>query len=126
METEISYSEVENSCNELHELAKNMKETLNNIINTGNSLKTNESWQGSASDYFNDKLNQLIKNFDEAFIEIENSILFMASCSEGYQAIDSKIMGEICSNLNITEPNLSTSGIFGTPNSTPDDSGSQE
>ena len=112
MKTEISYSEVESSCNELHALAGNMKETLHNIVVSGSNLSLNEYWQGSAADYFNSKLDQLIKNFDEAFIEIENSILFMASCSDGYQAIDSKIMGEICSNLNITEPNLSTSGIF--------------
>lgn len=112
METEISYSEVESSCNELHNLAKNMKETLNNIITAVNELSSNELWEGSASEYFSGKFNQLVKNFDEAFIEIENSILFMASCSDGYQAIDNKVLGEICDGLNLTEPNLSASRIF--------------
>ena len=37
----------------------------------------------------------------------------MASCSDGYQAIDNQIMHEICSNLKINEPSLNTSNIFG-------------
>ena len=66
-----------------------------------------------ASQVFCDKLESLTKNFEEVYIELEISILYMASCSEGYQVIDKQIMQEICSNLNITEPNLNTSSIFG-------------
>lgn len=108
----ISYKQVETQCNELHSVAKNMKEILDNINRIGNSILSGESWNGDAANTYSKKLNTVTKNFEEIFLEIENSILYMASCAEGYQAIDEKIMQEICSNLKITEPNLNTSNIF--------------
>lgn len=108
----LSYSKVEESCNELHSIAKRMKESLDEVKAISRNLSGSESWSGSASNYYSKKLNKLTKSFDEVFIEIENSILFMASCSEGYQKVDQTIMREICSNLNITEPSLNTSKIF--------------
>lgn len=108
----ISYSQVEEYCNELHSLAKNMKETLENVRETGKKLSSSGRWVGSASNYYSEKLSNLTKDFDEIFKEVENSILFMASCSEGYNYIDKVVIREICSNLNITEPCLDTSKIF--------------
>ena len=108
----ISYNQVETQCNQLHSVAKNMKELLENINGIGSKISNGDSWSGSASDKYIEKLNLISKNFDEIFLEIENSILYMASCSDGYQAIDEKIMNEICSNLKIGEPNLNTSSIF--------------
>ena len=108
----ISYSQIEESCNELHGLANQIKETLETVKTTGNSLGKNDSWVGDASDYYSNKINELAKNFEEIYIELENSILFMASCAEGYDAIDKTVIAEICNNLNIVEPNLSTSKIF--------------
>lgn len=108
----ISYSQVEEQCNELHAVAKNMKEILDNIEGIRTKISSKDSWSGYASDIYSGKLESISKNFEEVFIEIENSILYMASCSDGYQAIDQQIMKEICSNLKITEPNLNTSNIF--------------
>lgn len=108
----ISYNQVETQCNELHSVAKNMKEILDNIDGVGNKVANSNSWSGNAASTYSEKLNSISKNFEEIFSEIENSILYMASCAEGYQAIDEKLMREICSNLKITEPNLNTSNIF--------------
>lgn len=108
----ISYGDIETLCNGLHQVAKTMKEILDDIEGIKNKLSSGSSWSGSASSTYAEKLSAVTKNFEEVFIEIENSILFMASCAEGYQAIDENIMQEICSNLNITEPSLSTSNIF--------------
>lgn len=106
----ISYNQVESYCNELHSIAKSMKDSLQYINSIGNSVKG--YWSGEASDYFSKQLNALTKNFDEVFCELENSILFMAKCSEGYQVLDDKISQEICNNLHISSPNLNTSNIF--------------
>lgn len=108
----ISYSQVEAQCNELHSVAKNMKEILDNIDAIRTRILNGESWSGSASNTYSNKLGSISKVFEEVFFEIENSILYMASCSDGYQAIDQQIMHEICSNLRITEPSLNTSNIF--------------
>lgn len=108
----ISYSQVEAQCNELHSIAKNMKEILDEIVKIKNDVSKGSIWSGNAANKYSEKLNAVAKNFDEVFVEIENSILYMANCSDGYQAIDEQIMREICSNLNITEPNLETSHIF--------------
>lgn len=108
----ISYGDVETMCNGLHAVAKTMKEILENIDGIKNQIASGSSWSGRAASSYSEKLGEVTKNFDEVFIEIENSILFMASCAEGYQAIDKLVLKEICSNLNITEPNLSTSNIF--------------
>ena len=109
----ISYSQVEMYCNELHSVAKNIKEIFDNIENLRTKILNGDSWSGKASQTFCDKLGSVTKNFEEVYLELENSILYMASCSDGYEAIDKQIMQEICSNLNITEPNLNTSNIFG-------------
>lgn len=108
----ISYSQIEAQCNELHSVAKNMKEILENIEGIRIRILNGDSWSGSASNNYSNKLGSVSKNFEEVFLEIENSILYMAKCSDGYQAVDQQIMREICSNLKITEPNLNTSNIF--------------
>lgn len=106
----FSYEMIENYCNELHDLAKNMKSTLENVGDLGK--KINNSWNGPASEYYTSKMTNLSNQFEDVFKEIENSILYLASCSDGYNAIEENIKREICQNLKISEPNLSTSNIF--------------
>ncbi len=108
----ISYKQVEDYCNQLHAIAKNMSDIMKNIEVISNELKNSDIWQGEASNFYTSQIKSIFKGFDEAFAELENSILFMANCAEGYQKIDKDIVKEICTNLNITSPNLSTSGIF--------------
>lgn len=108
----ISYSQVETQCNELHSVAKNMKEILDNIDGIRVRILNGDSWDGSASSNYLNKLESVSKNFEEIFLEIEKSILYMASCSDGYQAIDQQIMHEICSNLKINESDLNKSNIL--------------
>lgn len=108
----ISYSQVESFCNELHGNAKNMKYIFDEILSLSSSVSSKGNWCGEAADNYISKLKKVSSNIDMIFQEIENSILFMAKCSDGYQAIDKTIVKEICDNLNITEPNLSTSNVF--------------
>lgn len=108
----ISYSQVEEQCNELHIVANNLKDIMQNIDSLRASILSGNSWSGEASVFYCKKIEDLYKNFEDVYLEIENSILYMASCSEGYQMIDAQIQKEICANLYITSPNLNTSSIF--------------
>lgn len=109
---EISYTQVEAQCTEMHMVAKNMKEKLDEIEAIRVKILNGGSWSGTASNQYATKLKNITSKFEDVFIEIENSILYMAKCSSGYKAIDEQLMKEICSNLKITEPSLGTSNIF--------------
>lgn len=108
----ISYNQVETYCNDLHALSGKMKETLQKIEESGMKINKSECWVGNASEFFVKKISVMSNNFEQIYNEIETSILYMAKCSSGYQAIDQKIMSEICENLNLSEPSLSKSEIF--------------
>lgn len=108
----ISYKQVEESCNEMHQIANNIKDILNNISNTSKTLIKHNVWQGDAASYYVSKFQKFEKNFDEIYKELEYSVLYMAKCSDNYKTIDKKIVQEICNNLNISEPNLLSSKIF--------------
>lgn len=95
----ISYKDVESQCNKLHNLAKKMKSISEDISNVKNTLGS--CWKGIAADSYIELLNTVTSCFESVFLSIEDSILYMASCSEGYQALDKNIMDEICGYLNI-------------------------
>lgn len=108
----ISYSQVEGYCNELHQLAKHMKDLIYDIESTSNKVSSSDTWSGQAANYYTQKMKKLCSNFDEMFTELENSVLYMAKCSDGYQAMDKTVVAEICNNLNIQSPSLNSSKIF--------------
>ena len=113
----ISYSQVESYCNELHAIAVKIKSKLEEIEGIKTSL-TSGVWEGKASEAYKSELGEQIAQFDSMYMEVENSILFMAACSHGYQKLDKALLLELCGNLGISpfEPNFSTSNIFSMPN----------
>ncbi len=111
-EVKISYSGVASNCNEMHNIANSMKTNLDAVKGKYQTLSSGADWTGDAASACMEKFKKLVDTFDEAYNEIEYSILYMAKCSDGYQAIDQNVMKEICNNLNISEPNLSNSKIF--------------
>ena len=108
----IKYDDVRASSQKLHSIAQNMKNSLDNILSYTQSLNGSGYWEGPASEYYINKMTKLINNFEEIFRELENSVLYLAKVTEGYQALDEKIIQEICNNLRISEPTLNTSKIF--------------
>ena len=108
----VSYNQINNECNELHLLATKINDSVNRLKTLDSSLQRNSIWTGTASEYYSTKMKDLLNGFEEISVEIENSILFLAKTAEGYQAIDNMVISQICNNLNISEPNLSTSKIF--------------
>lgn len=113
MEMNISYKDVEEQCNQLHELAKNMNDTIKQIADINSKLKS--AWIGIASDAYTEQLEMATNVFTEIYAAIESSILYMASCAEGYQAIDEKVMEEICNYLNIDSNALKASSTSSGP-----------
>ena len=108
----ISYDQIEKYCNEMHSRAKEMKEMIETIQGVGKTVEESGLWKGKSSTYYTEKLKKLTSTYEEIYQEIENSILYMAKCAEGFQAIDKQVLKEICNNLNINTPNLSKSKIF--------------
>lgn len=108
----ISYSQIDNYCKEMHNLAQEMKSLIETVNGVGKSVDSSSSWEGKASTYYTEKLNKVTAAFEEIYIEIENAILYLAKSAEGYQAIDQQILKEICTNLKISSPNLSKSKLF--------------
>ena len=70
----ISYSQVEVFCNELHEIANKMRETLDNISQIGIKNSNDGFWSGDAANYYTKMFNRVVQKFDEIFFEMENWI----------------------------------------------------
>lgn len=111
MSTKISYSQVEQYANEIYSIANNMNDTIENIKSKA-ALLPGGYWEGDAADYYTEKIGELLAAFDDIYVEMLNSYLFLAKVSDGYQALDKQIMQEICGSLQISSPNQFKSNIF--------------
>ncbi len=100
----ISYSQIESSCNELHAVAKNMQSSFEKISAIKTTVNGGSFWGNEAASAYAQSLEVLTSQFDDIFLEIESSILYLASCAEGYQAVDNLVMTEICNSLGISDP----------------------
>lgn len=109
----ISYKEVEQTNNEIHHNALKIKEVANNLITINNKIKSGNYWDGIAAKNFSEKFKDILLNFEDIVEEIENCVLYIAKCTEGYEAIDKNIISEICNNLNISEANIKSTSMFG-------------
>ena len=110
--TKIKYADIESECNTLHKVANDIKETLSNIEQKTLAVSSNDMWVGKASDHFNEYVRKLAKNYDDIYNELEASVLYLASCAEGYKAVDQVVMNEILNNLKITDPNNYSSKVY--------------
>ena len=108
----IKYADIESECNTLHKVANDIKETLENIEKKTLAISSNDMWVGKASDHFNEYVRNLSKNYDDIYNELEASVLYLASCAEGYKAVDQMIMNQILNNLNISDPSNYQSNVY--------------
>lgn len=109
----FSYEKIAEYCNEMHQLAENMKSILEFIDENTKNIFENEIWQGPGASYYHEKFTNVSSTFEEVFTEMENSILYLIQVSDNYKSVDNSIIGEVCQSLKIKEPNLNTSKIFG-------------
>ena len=112
MKESIKYADIKDQCNTLHKVANDIKDTLDKIEKATISVSSNDMWIGNASDHFNNYVRELAKNYDDIYNELEASVLFLASCAEGYEAIDNQVMNQILNNLNITAPENYQSKVY--------------
>lgn len=108
----FSYSDIKNYCDELHNIAKNIKATMDKIEDVSESLSKSGDWDGESFNNYKAKLKKVILNFEDIYKEIEMAILYLAYVSDGYEALEKSLASEICENLNIMEPSFSFSKIF--------------
>ena len=108
----IKYADIESECNTLHKVANEIKDTLSNIEKKTLAISSNDMWVGTASDHFNEYVRNLSKNYDDIYNELEASVLYLASCAEGYKAVDQTIMNQIMNNLGITDPDNYNSKVY--------------
>lgn len=108
----IEYSKVESYNNELHQIALNIKKIFEEIEMKSEIIKKVDNWNGIGQAYYVTKLDEIMSNFQEIYKELENCVIYIAACSEGYQVLDQKVIDDILSNLNLSEISLNTSSIF--------------
>ena len=94
----LSYSELKEYSNELHGSYKNIQEIFENIIGIKDQLIKTECWTGPAFNYYINKITSLTQNFDEVYLELEKSALYLDKILEDYEILvnsASKGMNEI-------------------------------
>jgi uncharacterized protein YukE len=106
----IDYETLNDVCTSMHNISKRMKEMITTAQEENKTLP--KDWYGEAANFYGDKFDDLVANFDEAYKELLYAILFMVKKSDSYQTFEQGIIKDICADLNIAEPNLAGSTIF--------------
>ena len=86
----ISYSQIENYCKEMHNLAQEMKSLIETVNGVGKSVDSSSSWEGKASTYYTEKLNKVTAAFEEIYIDKQKS-------DKVVKHFDSKLFNYMCS-----------------------------
>lgn len=89
----LSYANLKQCSDELHSSFSNIKSILENVTEIKNQLSKRTSWTGQAADYYINKIDGLSNSFEEVYVELEKSALYLDKILEGYEIIDNKIIG---------------------------------
>ena len=108
----FSYEKIEEYCNEMHQLAQKMKDILEYIDNNTKKIFQNEIWLGPGASYYKEKFSAVSNTFEEVYIEMENSILYLIQVSDGYKNIDNEIINQVNKSLKEKGSSLADSKIF--------------
>ena len=103
----VSYSNLKQHSEELHSSYNNIKEILENVKNISSSITKSGCWSGEAADYYLDKLNKLSGNFEEVFLELDKSVIYLDKVLERYESIDEVLSGAV-DNINLNISNVSS------------------
>lgn len=101
MNIKFNYAEVEQYCNELHNVSIRMKETLENVKSEVQRIQSGENWIGPASDKFVEHFNKTSEVFVDVGDMLDKIVLYIAQCSSNYENLDNKVINEIKNNLNV-------------------------
>ena len=86
MAQSVKFEEIKTSCSNLQGLASNMKITNGNIDGVVSKV-SDPNWAGDAANNYRDKLQILSNKLPDAQHQLALSVLFLASCSDGYEIL---------------------------------------
>lgn len=108
----LSYNDIKEYSEQLHIIARKIENNFEDLKSLGTTLEAKEILVSPASNYYQTKFMSVVKNVDEALYEIESCVLYMAKISDGYKALDEKLLSDICAKLKMVEPTIESSRIF--------------
>lgn len=82
----INFDSIENSCRNLTTLATSLDKT-SDTVNTAISKIAHPAWEGDAANHFRSELQKLADNLPIADQQLALSVLFLASCADGYKSL---------------------------------------
>jgi len=91
----ISYVELKQYSNELHNACENINEILENFSQVKEKIVKSECWTGLASDYYVTKMRGLSNNFDEIFDELRVTALYLDKVLESYESVDDYVVTSV-------------------------------
>ncbi len=119
MEEKISYEGVESSCEALHTIVEKLKSELEESLKNLNGIAGyNGVWKGKAANAFVSKIRSgngsqpFEQSYTNVLNEIDNTVVFMAECSIGYQNLESNVINGVSSNLKTNTPSSENSSIY--------------
>ena len=86
MAQSIKFEDIKSSCSNLQSISANMKTTNGNIDGLIGKI-SDPNWSGDAASNYRDKLQNLSNKLPDAQHQLAMSVLFLASCSDGYEIL---------------------------------------
>lgn len=102
MNIKFNYAEVEQYCNELHNISTRMKDILEKSKTEVQKIQSGENWIGPASDRFVESFEKTSKMFVDVSEILDKLVLYVAQCSSNYESLDNSVINQIKSNMNIS------------------------
>ena len=90
----VNYSEIENSCNNLTNLATSLQSTIDNLESITSQI-TDPTWGGAAAESYLEKIRSLCKHLPDANRQLAEAVLFLASCADGYKSIEASKLQQL-------------------------------
>ena len=82
----MNFDSIEGSCKNLATLASSLDKTID-TVNSAVSKIAHPAWEGTAAENFRKELQKLADNLPVANQQLALSVLFLASCADGYKSL---------------------------------------
>lgn len=93
-ENRISYGSISSSCANIKNITLKLNTTISNINEAINKIQ-DPVWSGTAASAYKEKIKLLVDNLPDANRQLALSVLFLASCADGYKSIDKESVNSL-------------------------------
>ena len=90
----VKFDDIATSCGNLKNLAVKVDNT-NTVAQDAAAGIKDPTWAGDAATAYADKLKKLVDNLPEAKRQLALSVLFLASCADGYEKLGSDAVKQL-------------------------------